>query len=711
MDFISGSIVVVIILAVLFFIGLLIMFSKFYRKVEQGQALIKNGLGGTKVSFSGMVIVPIIHRFEMMDITVKRIMIDRAGEEGLICKDNMRADIKVAFFIRVNKTTEDVERVAQSIGCDRASNREALQGLFEAKFSEALKTVGKQFNFVDLYNSREQFKDEILKIIGTDLNGYVMDDAAIDFLEQTPIEKLNPDNILDSEGIKKITNLTSEQKILANQIDRNREKTITKQNVEAKEAVLELERQREEAEAKQKREVESVKAREEAETQKVQREEHLKAETARISAEEEIHVATENKDRQIIVARKNKERTEAIEVERVEKDRMMEATERERIVELAQIEKEKAVEEEKKNIQNVIRERVAVEKTVVEEQERIKDTQAFAGANREKKVAITQAEKVAEEALVVDVKGAEASKTAAELKAQEDLYKTVKEAEATRQAAELNAEEIVITADAKLSAAEKDANAKKLLAEGTKAEKAAPGLAEVQVAQANYELIEPKGTAEANVTQVKYEAEATGVEKTGVAEAKVMALKFQSEAKGIETKAHAMKLLDAVGRDHEEFKLRLNKEKDIELAAINIRKDIAANQAEIMAQALKSAKVDIVGGDTAFFDRIVHAITGGKAVDRFVDNSKVLTDVKQTFFNDDPEYFRSQLKRFFTQFGVSAEDVKDLTVSAALSKLITLAEDSDSKGSLYELMSAAERSGMGQNRLKAIRAVPSDDQE
>ena len=38
-----------------------------------------------------------------MDISVKRIEIYRHGTEGLICKDNIRADIKVAFFVRVNK--------------------------------------------------------------------------------------------------------------------------------------------------------------------------------------------------------------------------------------------------------------------------------------------------------------------------------------------------------------------------------------------------------------------------------------------------------------------------------------------------------------------------------------------------------------------------------------------------------------------------------
>jgi uncharacterized membrane protein YqiK len=307
------------------------------------------------VSFSGIVVFPVIHKAELMDISVKRVEIDRHGTNGLICMDNMRADIKVAFFVRVNQTPDDVLKVAQSVGCARASSQEAIVELFDAKFSEALKTVGRQFQFVDLYNSRDKLKDGILKLIGTDLNGFVLEDVAIDYLEQTPITLLNPDNILDSEGIKKITELTATQKVLSNKIDNEREKTITKQNVETREAVLEMQKQLAEAEEKQKREVASIKAREEAEAKKVQEEQRLKSEQTRISVEEELQVATQNKDRQIIVAQRNKERTDAVEKERVEKDRQVEVTERERIVSLARIAKDREVELQQKDIQSVIR--------------------------------------------------------------------------------------------------------------------------------------------------------------------------------------------------------------------------------------------------------------------------------------------------------------------------------------------------------------------
>ena len=110
--------------------------------------------------------------------------------------------------------------------------------------------------------------------------------------------------------------------------------------------------------------------------------------------------------------------------------------------------------------------------------------------------------------------------------------------------------------------------------------------------------------------------------------------KFTVDAQGIEQKADAMKKLDGVGKEHEEFKLRLDKDKSIELAQINIQKDIAASQAEVIAEALKAAKIDIVGGETMFFDQIIGSITKGKSVDRLVGNSDVLGTVKDTFFQN-----------------------------------------------------------------------------
>ena len=676
-----------------------IYIALFYKKIPQGEALVKTGFGGTQVAFDkGMYVIPLLHKVEIMDISVKKIEIERLENDGLICKDNMRADIKVAFFVRVNKSKEAIIEVAQTIGCERASHISTLNELFEAKFSEALKTVGKKFQFIELYESRAEFRDEIITEIGRDLNGYTLEDCAIDYLEQTPVSFLKADNILDAEGIKKITELTAAQNIKSNLIMRDEQKTIRKQDVEAREAILELDKQLAEKEEQQKREIANITSREEAETLKVAEEERLKSESARIATEEKLQIAEENKQRQVIVAAKNKERTDVVEAERVLKDRDLEATERERVVTLAQIEKEKAVEVEKKNIQDVIRDRVTLEKGVVEEQENMKDIEAFKTADREKQVAITLAEKSAEEQLIIRIKMAEAEKEAAKQKA----------------------EEINIHAQAQKEASVKEAEARKILAEAKAKEEATIGMSEAQVMYAKAEAEEKQGLVDATIIEKTAIAEAAGIEAKaeanklqGIAEAEVIKEKALAqasgdkeiafaEAAGIEEKAEAMKKLDGVGKDHEEFKLKLDKELQVDLAEIGIQKDIADAQADVIGQALKSSNIDIVGGETMFFDQIIGQITKSKGIDRLVNHSDNLTQVKDAILGSDDVKgnLLDKIKDFATQYGIGSEDIKNLTISKLLLDLQTKSSSTEEQSTFGNLFNLAKALGLGDQKLK-----------
>lgn len=671
-----GGVSLLFIGGIVFFVFIVLFaFATFYKKIPQGKAIVRTGVGGGKVAFNkGMYVIPILHKMEIMDISVKKLQIDRMEHDGLICKDNIRADIKVAFFVRVNKNVDDVLNVAQIIGTDRASDVDTLRNLFEAKFSEALKTVGKKFDFIELYEARREFRTEILNIIGTDLNGYILDDCAIDYLEQTEITFLSPQNILDSQGIKKITELTAEQNIKANLIKREEEKVIKKQNVEAREAILELERQMAEKEEKQRREIDNIRARENAEIVKVREEERLKAETVRIRTDESLAIQEENKLRQIIIAEKNKQRTDAVETERVEKDRALEATEREKIVTLAQIEKEKTLEVEKKNIQDVIRDRVRLEKGVVEEQQGLKDIEAFRAVEREKSVGITQASQQAEEKLIY----------------------TVKQAEAEKKAAEERAKQMIIDAEAKKEAAVKEAEARKILAEAQAREEATLGLSEAEVMMAKAEAAERQGTVDASVIEKIAEAR----RKEGLTQAEVTKEKALAEAAGIEEKAEAMKKLDAVGKDHEEFKLLLTKEKDIALAQINIQKDIADAQAGVLAEALRSANIDIVGGETMFFQNIVNQISNAKGFDRLINESENATQLKTALIGDGSNSgdLLERIRGFAEKYNISTNDIKNLTISSLILKMQQQSSEGD-RPMLLNLANLASSLGISNKKL------------
>lgn len=646
--------------------GFFVLFKAFYIKVPQGTALIVNDMSSTpKVHFTGALVYPVIYLKEFMRISLITLEVDRRGKDGLICKDNMRADITVAFYLRVNETQEDVLKVAKAIGVDRASDRAAVNELFNAKFSEALKTVGKQFDFVQLFENRQDFRDRIVETIGNDLNGYVLEDVAIDYLEQTAKASLDPSNILDAAGIRKITELTAAQNVVTNELERNEELAIKKKNVETREATLALERQQADAEARQKREIETIRAREEAETIKVKEEERLKAEQARIQSQQEIDVRAENHQREVEVAQQNRQRAVVIEVEKVTRAKDLEVVAREREVELQRIEAEKALEEQRKNIANVIRERVAVEKTVAQEEERIKEVREVSEAERAKQVIVLQAQAQAEQELVRQVKQAEADETRSKHKAveinnlaQAELEAAAKQAEAKKRMAEgIEAERAAPgLADARVlevtaAAKEKDGlaaarvKAEQLIAEAKGEQE--KGLAEARVLEAQAAAKEKDGLAEAKVLEEKLGAQARGEQQLGAAkaqatkdlgtsEADVLLQRLSAEAEGLGKKFGALDALSDSARQHEEFRMQLEKSFEEAMAAIAANKEIAKDQAEVLATALGKAKIEIVGGEGDFFNSFAKSLSVGKAIEGVVGKSPVVQDVLARLLNGKP---------------------------------------------------------------------------
>jgi uncharacterized membrane protein YqiK len=694
-------------------IGGLIAFKKFKPtliKVEQGNAIVRSrpfGENRVDVSFTGTYVIEAFDIWEFMDISVKTIEIDRRGRDGLICQDNIRADISVSFYVKVPRNKENVLMVAETVGCDRASDINTMRELFAAKFSEALKTAGKKLDFEQLYVKRDTFRDAIIDSIGKDLNGYHLEDAAIDYLEQTPLESLDPENILDAEGITKITDRTARQHVATNKLRRSAEKEVKREDTEAREVILELERQEKDKEAEQARLVDTKAASEQSATRISQAEDMAKSEEARIRAQEKIEIENENKLREVEVAKKNRERVVAVEEERVLKDRDLEAIQREREVELRRIEKEKELEIERKNIQDVIAERVAVEKNVAQEEERIKELRLLEEARRLKEAKVITAQGEAEELAIGQTRAAEAAEVVARSDAKAQLTRV----------------------EAELEAAERQAQAKIRMAEGVQAEEAASGLAQARVLEAMASAEEKEGLAKARVmeaqapaeealgmskvnvqkaqfethadgTRQKMTAEAEGTQAKLTAEAEGARLKALAEAEGIAKKAESMKQLSDATQAHEEFRLRLEMEKEVALERIEAEMQIAEAQARVLGEAFKSANIDIIGGDGAMIDKIYQAASLGKSIDAFAKSG----DVSGALVNGYANGSRSLAGDIKDVLGnVKSEDIRNLSLAKLLAKM-----SDDSSGAerikLKKVLDAVNTMGLSDVVLKGAES-------
>jgi uncharacterized membrane protein YqiK len=688
MDFFTWLVIIVVLIA-LIPAGLITVLC--IRKIQPGRAGLKTGWGGLRVSFDWMVRVPLLQSYHIMDISVKKLEITRKGQDGLVCKDNIRADITVAFYIRVDATEESVRKVAQMLTPERVSDMNQLRELFEAKFSEALKTAGKQMEFHELFTERLRFRDEIQTTIGKDLDGFLLQDCAIDYLEQTPLENLDPNNVLDSEGIKKITQITQRERVVANEFTQRAQVQVEKENADADIAKREQVRRNEEDTAKQNRAITEIRANEEAESRKVIEARRNEVESKRLETEEAIHLRTEDMNRAVqergYTVRKEKERLEQEAIQEGEEARVR----RERTVALATMDKEIKVAEAAVEVERKRAIVVAEQKAVVQQEEEKTNIEARMTAERVRDVTLIEAEMLAKKDQVEKVVASEAELESEKNLAEAEKIKIITAAEASREAALRDAERMQTMADAEALASDKKRHAMEQEAEGMAAHEAAPGLAEAKVivAKANARL------SEAAAVRENEAAVASGIEAKG-----------HAEAKSIEEKAKAMKLLHEAGQQHEEFRLRLNKDRDVELAAIHVERDIASAHSELVGEALKHARIDIVGGENDFFEKIVRSVGRGKSVDRMMANSSTLTDLKNTFFDGgSPEHFKARLSQWVADFGIRSEDIKNLTIAALIARMIAGTKDNALQNLLRGAMDTARDAGLADAKASDVLDV------
>ena len=94
-----------------------------------------------------------------------------------------------------------------------------------------------------------------------------------------------------------------------------------------------------------------------------------------------------------------------------------------------------------------------------------------------------------------------------------------------------------------------------------------------------------------------------------------------------------------------------------------------------------------------------------------VDNSSVLSDVKDTFFTGDPAQLQQQITKYVDMFGITSEDLKNLSVAVLIGKMMASTSDKGVIGELQSLLTAANRVGVADQNagtvLDAVKAVKS----
>jgi uncharacterized membrane protein YqiK len=411
-------------IATLFLAGVLLVFTKLYRKTKACEAFVRTGAGGVKViRDGGAVIVPILHELIPVSLQTLKLEVSRENEDALITQDKLRADIRAEFFVRVQPDQESILQAARSLG--DATNTHAVKALVEDKLVSALRTAAAGKTLEQLNSERDAFLEEVMKLVADDLrsNGLVLETVTISRLDQTDEQYLKAENIFDAQGRRKIAEITQLNLTERNRLVRTGEQQRKQQDVLTQQELFDLERKEKEARARQS-----------AEIKKAESDTLRDAEERRIEAERQVELALVEKRRTLEVAQRLQE--QAVELAEREKHERIALAEAKRAAaerELAQAEAERE------------RARQLVETVRVTEE-----------AERQKRKQVIDAEASAEQAYVSEQRKADA-----------DAYTRQKQADAGKQAANAEAEALRKTAEA-------EADAERARAEGQKARAMVP---------------------------------------------------------------------------------------------------------------------------------------------------------------------------------------------------------------------------------------------
>ncbi|MFB2562041.1 flotillin family protein [Rhizobium sp. IMFF44] len=400
-------------------LGIGFVLASLYVRSSRDEAYVRTGLGGQKVVLDGgSVVLPIFHSIARVNLKTLRLEVQRGENDALITKDRMRVDIGAEFYVRVKPDSSSIALAAQTLG-NRTNDSEQLRQLIEAKFVDSLRSVAATMSLDALQEQRMDFVKAVQDAVGSDLqsNGLELESVSLTRLDQTDIKHFNANNFFDAHGLAALTRVTEARKKERNEVVRDTEVAIAQKDLEARQQSLAIERTKREAELNQQRDIANKSAATRAET--------AQQEQAAKRAEEEARIAAEQAIAEREAAAKQARESANIDSTRAVQQRDTEAR---RDIQIVAQESAIAVANKSREESEAKAKAEAARALAIAAEEKVGTAKAVEIAEREKQIAVIDAQKRAQTQATAVTIAAEAEKQAATDQA--DAIKTLATAEA-----------------------------------------------------------------------------------------------------------------------------------------------------------------------------------------------------------------------------------------------------------------------------------------
>ncbi|GES46583.1 flotillin family protein [Rhizobium dioscoreae] len=455
-------------------LGIGFVLASLYVRSSRDEAYVRTGLGGQKVVLDGgSVVLPIFHSIARVNLKTLRLEVQRGENDALITKDRMRVDIGAEFYVRVKPDSSSIALAAQTLG-NRTNDSEQLRQLIEAKFVDSLRSVAATMSLDALQEQRMDFVKAVQDAVGSDLqsNGLELESVSLTRLDQTDIKHFNANNFFDAHGLAALTRVTEARKKERNEVVRDTEVAIAQKDLEARQQSLAIERTKREAELNQQRDIANKSAATRAET--------AQQEQAAKRAEEEARIAAEQAIAEREAAAKQARESANIDSTRAVQQRDTEAR---RDIQIVAQESAIAVANKSREESEAKAKAEAARALAIAAEEKVGTAKAVEIAEREKQIAVIDAQKRAQTQATAVTIAAEAEKQAA-----------TDQAEAIKTLATAEADAAIIKAKGILETGKATAESEALLNEARN--KLSPAIIEFEITRERIRIV-PAALAEA----------------------------------------------------------------------------------------------------------------------------------------------------------------------------------------------------------------------
>lgn len=402
--------------ALLVVLTILFALTRLYRRASKETAFVRTGVGGERVVMNGgALVLPVFHETMPVNMNTLVLAVVRRDTEALITLDRLRIDVKAEFYVRVRPDSQAIAMAAQTLGT-RTMQPEQLKDLVEGKFVDALRSVAAGMTMNELHEQRADFVQKVQQVSSNDLamNGLELESVSLTGLDQTSIEHFNANNAFDAEGLTKLTEQIEARKKLRNDIEQDTRVQMESKNLEADTRSFQIKRDQEYARLEQEREVEIRRAAQAAEIAREQAERTREADVARIEAKKQV------------------------DAQQIEADRLVEQARiaQQQALEIARQEQQIAVQNKSREESQAKAEADTARAKAVTAEEQVATSRESEIAERQKKIELIEAAKIAERDAIKVRVDAEAERDAAQNRAEA----VRREAEGAAEAEKLRAE-------------------------------------------------------------------------------------------------------------------------------------------------------------------------------------------------------------------------------------------------------------------------------